>query len=56
MIYVCFVICNLYYVGQINDLGIRVGPIHPAGGSNYLSDHIYLLMILVQFYDHHHVL
>jgi hypothetical protein len=28
-----FVVYNLYYIGQNNDLGARVGPIHRDGGS-----------------------
>jgi hypothetical protein len=30
---ICFIIYIMYYVGQIDDLGIRVGPIHPDGWS-----------------------
>jgi hypothetical protein len=29
-----FVIYNLYYFGQNNNLGARVGPVHRDGGSN----------------------
>jgi hypothetical protein len=28
-----FVVYDLYYVGQNNDLGARAGPIHRDGGS-----------------------
>jgi hypothetical protein len=33
-----FIIYTLYYVGQINDLEIRVGPISWEGGSSSLSN------------------
>jgi hypothetical protein len=29
-----FVVYNLYYVGQNDDLGARAGPIHRDGGSS----------------------
>ena len=29
-----FVLYNLYYVGQIDDLGTDAGSTHPTGGSN----------------------
>jgi hypothetical protein len=31
-----FVVYNLYYVGQNDDLGTRAGPIHQDGGSTTL--------------------
>jgi hypothetical protein len=30
-----FIVYDLYYVSQNDELGIRAGPIHRDGGSNY---------------------
>jgi hypothetical protein len=35
-----FVVSNLYYVGQSNDLDARAGPIHRDGGSSILNLHL----------------
>jgi hypothetical protein len=35
-----FVVYNLYYVGQNDDLGTRVGPINRDGGSRYFVTHL----------------
>jgi hypothetical protein len=32
-----FIVYNLYYVAQNDDLGLRVGPIHRDGGSTQFS-------------------
>jgi hypothetical protein len=40
MIYI-FIIYTLYYVVQINNLEIRVGPLNRNGGSNFISISIY---------------
>jgi hypothetical protein len=34
----------LYYVGQIDDLGIHVGPIHPDEGSTLLPLSLLIVM------------
>jgi hypothetical protein len=41
-----FVVYNLYYVGQNNDQGARVRPIHRDGGSNHQSIKEYICLFL----------
>jgi hypothetical protein len=45
-----FVVYNLYYIGQNDDLGARVGPIHRDGGSTNVY-HIFPRLIRRRFYE-----